>query len=230
MKKGVCVVVGVGPGNGAEIARKFAAEGYQVALCARNKQKLETISATIKGSHVYCYDVQKPEDHQNVFDQIREELGPVEVLVYNAGAGEFSNIEQATPEGFQASWEINARGLFLATKQVLPDMKLNKNGNIVVIGATASVKGGPNSAPFSSAKAAQRGLAQSMAKHLGPQKIHVSYVVLDGMVKPSRPMPGYPDEYFMNPAQIADAVYFLTQQPPQAWTFELDLRAFGEKW
>jgi NAD(P)-dependent dehydrogenase (short-subunit alcohol dehydrogenase family) len=230
MKKGVCVVVGVGPGNGTAIAKKFAAEGYQVALCARNKQRLEKISAVIEGSHVYSYDVQKPEDHQKVFSQIREELGPVKVLIYNAGVGAFSNIEEATPESFQVAWEINARGLFLAAKQALPDMKLNRNSNIVVIGATASVKGGANSAPFSSAKAAQRGLVQSMAKHLGPQKIHVSYVILDGIVQPGKPIPGYSDENFMDPAQIAETVYFLTQQPPQAWTFELDLRTFGERW
>ncbi|MBY4679128.1 SDR family NAD(P)-dependent oxidoreductase [Marinobacterium arenosum] len=176
MNKGVCVVVGVGPGNGAEIARKFAAEGYRVALCARNALRLEQIAATIEGSRVYSYDVQDPEAATKVFGQIREELGPVEVLVYNAGAGAFVNIEEASLESFQAAWEVNTQGLFLSAKEVLPDMRTQKSGNIVVIGATASIKGGANSAPFSSAKFAQRGLAQSMARYLGPDKIHVSYV------------------------------------------------------
>lgn len=233
MKKPVCVVVGVGPGNGAAIARKFSAEGYQVALCARNEQRLKEIAADIKDSRVYCYNVQDPEAPQQVFKQIRHELGPVDTLVYNAGAGGFVNIEDATLESFQVAWEINTRGLFLAAQEALPDMRSAQSGNIVVIGATASIKGGPNSAPFASAKAAQRGLSQSMAKHLGPKKIHVSYVILDGIVKPGQTrqgMPGGSDENFMDPAQIADSVHFLTQQSPKAWTFELDLRTFGEKW
>ena len=230
MSKGVCAVVGVGSGNGAEIANKFATEGYQVALCARNEQRLENISAKIPGSHIYKYDVQDPSAHQDVFNKIHEELGPVDVLVYNAGAGAFVNIAEATPESFQAAWEVNTLGLFSAVKQVLPDMQSRNSGNIVVVGATASIKGGGNSAPFSSAKAAQRGLAQSMARYLGPQKIHVSYVILDGVVNSKRNIPGMSEDYFMEPSQIAESIYFLTQQSSQAWTFELDLRAFGEKW
>jgi NAD(P)-dependent dehydrogenase (short-subunit alcohol dehydrogenase family) len=233
MNKGVCVIIGVGPGNGAAIAEKFAAEGYKAALCARNEQRLKEIAAVIKGSRVYRYDAQDPEAPQRVFGQIRQELGPVEVLVYNAGAGAFTNIEDSTLESFQAAWEINTRGLFLAVKEVLFDMRDARSGNIVIIGATASIKGGANFAPFASAKAAQRGLAQSMAKHLGPKKIHVSYVILDGIVnleKTRQQMSDKPDEFFMEPAQIAETVYHLTQQPSQAWTFELDLRPFGEKW
>ena len=230
MSKGVCVVVGVGPGNGTEIASKFSSEGYQVALCARNEHRLKKISENIPNSYVYKYDVQDQAAHQNVFRKIREELGPVDVLVYNAGAGAFVNISDATPESFQSAWEINTLGLFSAAKQVLPDMQNRKSGNVVIIGATASIKGGGNSAPFSSAKAAQRGLAQSMARYLGPQKIHVSYVILDGMVNPNRYIPGMAENTFMEPSQIADSIYFLTQQSSQAWTFELDLRAFKEKW
>jgi len=233
MNKGVCVVVGVGPGNGAAIAGRFAAEGYRVALCARDEQRLKEIATTIKDSRVFRYDVQDPGAPERVFAQIRQELGSVEVLVYNAGEGAFANIEDATLESFQAAWEINTRGLFLAVKEVLSDMRAATSGSIVIIGATASIKGGANFAPFASAKAAQRGLAQSMARHLGPEKIHVSYVILDGIVnleQTRQQMQGSPDEFFMEPAQIAETVYFLTQQPSQAWTFELDLRPFGEKW
>lgn len=233
MTKGVCVVVGVGPGNGAAIAGKFAAEGYKVALCARNEHRLKDISAVIENSRVYRYDVQDPEAPQRVFEQIRQELGSVEVLVYNAGEGAFANIEEATLESFQAAWEINTRGLFLAVKEVLSDMRVARRGNIVIIGATASIKGGANFVPFASAKAAQRALAQSMAKYLGPKKVHVSYVILDGVVnlkETRQQMRDSPDEFFMEPAQIAETVFFLTQQPSQAWTFELDLRPFGEKW
>ncbi len=233
MHKGVCVVAGVGPGNGAAIASQFAANGYQVALCARNQQKLNDIAATIEGSRVFEYDVRDPEAAPKVFAQIRQQLGPIDVLVYNAGAGAFANIDDATLEDFQAAWEVNCRGLFLAVKAVLPDMRAVGTGNIIVIGATASIKGGANFVPFASAKAGQRGLVQSLARHLWPEKIHVAYVILDGIVNLKRTrqlMPDKPDDFFMEPSRIAESVYFLTQQNEQAWTFELDLRPYAEKW
>lgn len=233
MNKGVCAVVGVGPGIGAAVARRFAAEGYPVALCARSELKLRDISAGIGGSHVFPYDVRDPDAAARVFARIRKQLGAVAVLVYNAGAGAFANIDDATLEDFQSAWEVNCRGLFLAVQAVLPDMHAAGAGNIVVTGATASIKGGANFVPFASAKAAQRSLAQSLARHLGPRRIHVSYVIVDGVVdleSTRQRMRGKPDEFFMEPAQIAESMYFLTQQPSQAWTFELDLRPFAEKW
>jgi NADP-dependent 3-hydroxy acid dehydrogenase YdfG len=233
MNKGTCVVVGVGPGNGAAIGAKFAANGYRVALCARDEERLNDIMRSIPEASAFSYDVRDPGAAPDVFKRIRRQVGPVDVLVYNAGAGEFVNIDNATLENFQSAWEVNCRGLFLAVKEVLPDMRAAGFGNIVIIGATASIKGGANFAPFASAKAGQRGLAQSLARYLGPEKIHVSYVILDGIVNLQRTrqqMPDKPDEFFMEPAQIAETVYFLTQQPTQAWTFELDLRPFGEKW
>lgn len=233
MNKGVCVVVGAGPGNGAAIADRFAANGYQVALCARDKQRLNEIAASIRGSAPFVYDVRDPQAAPGVFARVRQQLGPIDVLVYNAGAGAFANIDDATPEDFQAAWEVNCRGLFLAVKEVLPDMRAAGGGNVIVIGATASVRGGANFAPFASAKAGQRGLVQSLARHLWPEKIHVAYVILDGVVNLRRTrqqMPGKPDEFFLEPSRIAESVYFLTRQDKQAWTFELDLRPFAEKW
>lgn len=233
MSKGVCVVVGVGPGNGAAIGARFAANDYKVALCARNKERLNEIAGKVKGSRTFSCDVQDTKASHEVFARIRQQLGSVDVLIYNAGAGAFANIDDATLESFQDAWEINCRGLFQTVKEVLPDMRAAGGGNIVIIGATASIKGGANFAPFASAKAGQRGLAQSLARYLGPEKIHVSYVILDGVVNLQRTrqhMPDKPDEFFMEPSQIAETVYFLTQQPSQAWTFELDLRPFGEKW
>ncbi|MGD2063726.1 MAG: SDR family NAD(P)-dependent oxidoreductase [Nitrospirota bacterium] len=233
MTRGVCAVLGAGPGNGAAIARRFAAGGYRVALCARDERRLATLAAEIDGAAPYHYDVREPEAPQRAFAEIRAGLGPVDVLVYNAGAGAFTNIDNATLDEFQAAWEVNARGLFLAVKEVLPDLRAAGGGSIVVIGATASIKGGANFAPFASAKAAQRSLAQSLARHLGPERIHVSYVILDGILNLPRTrqqMADRPAEFFMEPTDVAESVYFLTQQPAQAWTFELDLRPFGERW
>jgi NADP-dependent 3-hydroxy acid dehydrogenase YdfG len=233
MSKPVCAVIGVGPGNGAAIARRFAAEGYAVALCARDQARLKDFEAEIPGSRAYAYDVRDPQAAEAVFAEIRDGLGPVSVMVFNAGAGQFANIDQATAETFQAAWEVNARGLFLATQAALPGLRAAGGGSIVVIGATASIKGGANFLPFASSKAAQRSLAQSLARHLGPERIHVAYVILDGVVDLARTrerMPDKGDDFFMRPDDIAESVFHLTRQPSSAWTFELDLRPFGEKW
>ncbi len=233
MSKPVCVIIGVGPGNGLSFTRKFAAEGYEVAMCARNAGYLDELAAEIPGTHAYPYDVCDTAEASGVFGRIRQDLGPVAVLVYNAGSGEFVNIDNTSLEMLQQAWEINTRGLFVTAQEVLPDMRQAGGGNIVVSGATASLRGGASAAPFASAKAAQRSLAQSMARHLGPEKIHVSYVIIDGIIDIPyirEMMPDKPTEYFLSPDDIAAAVFHLTQQPPSAWTFELDVRPFGEKW
>lgn len=233
MSKPVCVVVGVGAGNGESFARKFAGEGYQVAMLARNIDYLQKLSQKIPDSKAYQYDVTEIDKAAEVFHKIESEMGTISVLVYNAGAGAFANIDDATVEDFQRAWEVNARGLFAVAKQVISQMRKINGGNIVIIGATASIKGGANFTPFASAKAAQRSLAQSMARYLDPQKIHVSYIIVDGVINSERTrewMSDKPEEYFMKSDDIADSVFFLTQQKPSAWTFELDLRPFGEKW
>ena len=232
MSQPVCVIVGVGSGNGASFARKFAGEGYSVAMLSRNIDYLQQLEKEIPNSKAYQYDVTEIDKAAAVFDRIKSEIGAVSVVVYNAGAGAFANIDDADVESFQRAWEVNARGLFVVAKQVIPQMRL-EGGNIVVIGATASVKGGANFIPFASAKAAQRSLAQSLARYLDPQKIHVSYIIVDGVIDLDRTrqaMPDKPDDYFIDPDHLAESVWFLTQQPSSAWTFELDLRPFGEKW
>ena len=233
MNKPVCVIVGVGSGNGASFARKFAREGYRVAMLSRNIDYLRELAEEIPESQAYQYDVTKIEQAAEIFPRIESEMGAISVLIYNAGAGAFDNIDNADVESFQRAWEVNTRGLFVAAKQVIPQMRKLKQGSIVVIGATASIKGGANFTPFASAKAAQRSLAQSMARFLGPDKIHVAYIIVDGVIdieRTRKAMPDKPDDYFIAPDDLAESVWFLTQQPSSAWTFELDLRPFGEKW
>ena len=233
MSQPVCAIVGVGSGNGASFARKFAGEGYSVAMLSRNINYLQQLEKEIPNSKAYQYDVTEIDKAAAVFDRIKSEIGAVSVVVYNAGAGAFANIDDADVKSFQRAWEVNARGLFVVAKQVIPQIRKLEGGNIVVIGATASVKGGANFTPFAAAKAAQRSLAQSMARYLDPQKIHVSYIIVDGVIDLDRTrqaMPDKPDDYFIDPDHLAESVWFLTQQPSSAWTFELDLRPFGEKW
>jgi len=233
MSKKVCAVIGVGPGNGVSIANKFSEEEYEVALCSRNMEFLEKLSNEINRSYAFEYDVTNINAAEKVISDINETIGTVDVLVYNAGAGQFANIDNATVDSFQNAWEVNARGLFLAAKSVIPGMRAKGSGRIIIIGATASLRGNVGTVPFASAKAAQRSLAQSLAKTLGPENIHVSYVIVDGVIgleTTKKHMPDKSNDFFIDPDDIAESVYFLSQQQKSAWTFELDLRPFGEKW
>ena len=233
MSSSVCVITGVGPGNGAAFSRRFAAQGYRVAMLARSADRLGEIEASTDGSKAYAVDVGDAGAVREVFTSIRAELGPVDVLVHNAGSGAFGAFMDTTPELFEQTWRTNVLGLLLCGQEAVPDMQTAGAGAIVVIGATASIKGGANFAAFASAKSAQRSLAQSMARSLAPQGIHVAYVVIDGVIDiPTTRvmMPDRPDEFFLQPDHIADSVVHLVKQHRSAWTFELDLRPFGEKW
>lgn len=229
----VCVIVGAGPGNGAAFARQFSRAGYHVALLARSGAALESLTGQIAGTRGYVYDATSPDDATRVFAAIRSDLGPPQVLIFNASTREFGDIDATTPELFERAWRVNAYGCLIAAQQVIPDMRAAGMGSIVVIGATASLKGAADFVAFGSAKAAQRSLAQSLARKLGPAGIHVAYVIIDAVVDmpASRAMmPNAPDEVFAKPDDIAESVFFLARQPKSAWTFELDLRPFGERW
>jgi len=229
----VCVIVGAGPGNGAAFARRFAVAGHPVALLARDQTDLASLAAEIPGTRGYACDATDAAHVKASFGRIRAELGPVGVLIYNASTRGFADIDHTTPEAFEQAWRVSALGCLLAAQQVIPDLRQAGGGSIVIIGATASLKGAAGFVAFSAAKAAQRSLAQSLARQLGPEGIHVAHVVIDAVVDmpASRAMlPDRPDAFFAQPADIADSLYFLTQQPRSAWTFELDLRPFGEHW
>lgn len=233
MTNPVCIIVGAGSGNGSAFARRFAAAGYRVALLARSDSSLSRLEGEIVGSKGYVYDATDEEAAKEVFSRIETELGPVSVLIYNASSREFADIDGTSAEAFERAWRVTAYGCFLAVKQTLPSLRKTDAGSIVIIGATASLKGAADFLAFASAKAAQRSLAQSLARRLGPEGIHVSHVVIDAIVDmpASRRMArDKPDEFFARPEDIAESVYFLTQQPRSAWTFELDLRPFGERW
>jgi NAD(P)-dependent dehydrogenase (short-subunit alcohol dehydrogenase family) len=202
-------------------------------MLARNEAYLDELGGEVADSHAIGCDVQDPAAVREAFDRVHKTLGPVDVLIYNAGAGEWASVEETRIEGFESSWKTNALGLLVAAQQVIPAMKERGQGAIVVIGATASLRGGARTTGFASAKAAQRSLAQSMARGLGPAGIHVSYVVIDGVIDLERTrarMPDRPDDFFLKPDAIAEAVYQLTEQDSSTWSFEVDLRPYAEKW
>ena len=229
----LCVITGVGAGNGASFSRRFTREGYRVVMLARNLAYLETLAKEIPGSVAMECDVRDPGAIRDVFASIHEEIGTVDTLIYNAGAGEWASIMDTSLEGMQSSWATNTLGLVACAQQVIPSMTEKGEGNIMVIGATASLRGGAQSTAFASAKAAQRSVAQSMARDLGPRGIHVGYLIIDGIIDIERTRERFPDRadhFFMRPDAIADSVYAMTQQDRSAWAFEIDLRPYGEKW
>ena len=231
--EGVCAVVGVGPGNGAAIARRFAAEGYAVALLARRGELTQTLAGELPGARAYACDVADAGSVAAAFSAIRADLGEVDVLVFNAGSGVWGTVEEVTPAEFEMSWRVNTLGALLTSQQVIPAMKKAKRGSIVFIGATASRRGNVKTAAFAPAKAAQRSLAESMARHLWPSGVHVSIIIVDGVVDLAttrKRMPDKPDAFFIKPDDVAETAFVLTQQKPSAWSFEVEVRPFSESW
>jgi NAD(P)-dependent dehydrogenase (short-subunit alcohol dehydrogenase family) len=232
-RRPVCIVAGVGPGNGEAFARRFAAEGYAVALLARSASRIETLAAELPHARAFSCDVADAASVEAAFAAIEAELGPADVLIYNAGKGVWGTVEQVTPADFEEAWRVNALGLFLTSRRAIPSIISAAQGAIVVVGATASLRGVAATAAFAPAKAAQRALTQSLARHLWPKGIHVSLIIVDGVVDgPAvREMfPGQSDQFFVKPAAVADLALSLVRQDRSAWSFEVEARPFREKW
>ncbi len=232
-KAPVCAVVGVGPGNGEAFARRFSADGYAVALLARRADLTARLAAELPHARAYSCDVEASASVTAAFEKIRAELGDVDVLVFNAGSGVWGTIEEVKPEDFERAWRINTFGLFLTARQAIPAMRARGRGAIIVVGATASRRGVAGTAAFAPAKMAQRGLAESMARHLGPAGIHVALVIVDGIVRSPAArarLPDRPEDAFVAPSGVADIVASLVKQDRSAWSFEVEARPYAEKW
>jgi NADP-dependent 3-hydroxy acid dehydrogenase YdfG len=233
--KSVTAVVGVGAGLGAALARRFAA-GYAVALIARDRDKLVEYARDIEraGGRAMpvAANVVKADEIQAAFAAIRDELGDVDVLLYNAAMRPFGRLMETKPSTFENTWRVNAFGAFLCAQAVVPGMLAKGKGVIIFTGATAGSRPFPTSAAFGPAKFAMRGLAQVVARDLAPQGIHVAYVNVDGPIDMPlihRLAPGLAKEDMLDPAAIAETYWHLAHQHPSAWTQELDLRPFKEK-
>ena len=232
-KRPPCVVVGVGPGNGAAFARAFDREGYAVALLARSTAVGAELSRSLAEARAFACDVSDPAAVERAFGEVRAAFGEPEVVIYNAGSGVFTGFESTSVADYESSWRVNALGAFATAKQVVPAMKRAGKGALVFVGATASQRGGPMTSAFASAKAAQRALAESLAREFWPAGVHVSLLVIDAVVDLARArarMPDKPDEFFIKPDDVAATAVMLAKQPRSAWTFELVARPFGERW
>jgi NAD(P)-dependent dehydrogenase (short-subunit alcohol dehydrogenase family) len=229
----VCVVTGAGPGTGAALARRFAADGYRVALLARDAKRLGKLAAEIPGSAAFPVDVADLDALRATLAAVRERLGAPSVLLHNAVAGGFGDFESVTPEALELRFRVNVTSLLVLTQELAPAMIAAGQGAIVVTGNTSAWRGKAAFAGFAPTKAAQRILAESLARSLGPRGVHVAYVVIDAVIDvpwTRRAYPDRPDAFFIQPSGIADAVHHVAHQERSAWTFELDLRPFGESW
>jgi NADP-dependent 3-hydroxy acid dehydrogenase YdfG len=232
-KKQVCAVVGVGPGNGSAIARRFAREGYAVALLARTTDATGPLARELEGARAFTCDVTDEASVRSSFESIEREMGLVHTVVYNAGTSTRGTVEEISPAMLEGAFRVNAMGLLVCAQQVIPAMKAQGDGNIIVIGSTASRRGVARTAAFAPAKAAQRSLVESMARHLWPQRVHVALIIVDGVVdlpKSRAFMSDKPDDFFIQPDAVAELAYRLTTQPASAWSFEVEARPFGETW
>lgn len=231
MSKPVSVVVGIGPKNGASFARELHAAGYRVALVSRSTDLSQKLVAELGDGKAYACDAGKPEEVAKTFAAIRADLGDPEVLVYNAGSGSWKGFDETTPADLERSFAINALGFMTSAQAVLPAMRKAKRGSIIVVGATASLRGKPKTTAFAASKAAQRSLAQSLARQMWPEGIHVSLLIIDGGIGEAGEAATAGDVVKrLDPQDIAKAAMSLVRQPSSAWSFEIDLRPKDEPW
>jgi NAD(P)-dependent dehydrogenase (short-subunit alcohol dehydrogenase family) len=229
----VALVTGVGPGTGAAIARRFARGGYAVAMLARNRERLGVLEREIVNSRAYPCDVTDEAQLDSTIEAIRADLGMPRVLVHNAVGGAFGNFMEIDPEVLQRNFQVNTMALLYLARRLAPAMIEAGQGAIIASGNTSATRGKANFAGFAPTKAAQRILAESIARELGPKGIHVAYVLIDAVIDlewTRKRWPDAPDEFFIKPAAIADEVWHVVHQDRSAWSFNVEVRPFRETW
>ncbi len=243
-KQGNALIVGAGDYIGAAIAKRLAAEGMTVALGRRNGDKLEPLVEEIRSAggqaHGYSFDARDEQTVEERFAEIESSLGPLDLVIYNVGGNVHFPLLETTARVYRKVWEMCALGGFLVGREAAKYMTERGRGKIFFTGATASLRGGSGYAAFSGGKFALRALAQAMARELGPQNIHVAHLVIDapvdtefvrGRIAAAGHDPdALPEDALMNPDSIANMYWQLYQQSRDAWTHELDIRPWGEKW
>lgn len=230
MAKPVSVVVGIGPKNGASFARELHAAGYRVALVSRTTELSQKLVTELGDGKAYACDAGRPDEIAKTFAAIRAELGDPEVLVYNAGSGSWNGFDETTAADLERAFAINALGFMISAQAVLPAMRTAKRGSIIVVGATASLRGKPKTTAFAAAKSAQRSLAQSLARQFWPEGIHVALLIIDGVIGDAGATNDGDAVKRLDPRDIAKAAVALVGQPSSAWSFEIDLRPKNEPW
>ena len=239
MEKPVCLIVGVGPGTGAECARRFARGGYAIAMIARNRERLDELESELGDAKGYVCDVSDLEQLVDTVHTVQSEMGAPEVLIHNAVSGVLdgggaSTFLESDPQRLERNFRVNTTSLLYLAREVAPAMIDAGRGAILVTGNTSAMRGKARFAYFAPTKAAQRILAQSMARDLGPKGVHVAYVLIDAAIDTPRTRPVFaadkPDDFFCKPTAIADEMFHVAHQDRSAWSFDVEIRPFGENW
>ena len=227
--KPLALITGVGPGTGASVARRFAAAGYRTALLARNEDRLNALASELPDSKAIVCDVTDSE----ALTHAVEAAGPVDVVVHNAVGGGWGTFSEIEPEMLENNYQVNVMALLHLARLTTPSMVQAGKGALIVTGNTSALRGRAPFAGFAPTKAAQRILAESMARELGPKGVHVAYLVIDAVIDLAwtrKRFAGKPDDFFIKPSAIANEVYHLATQDRSAWSFYSEVRPFGESW
>ncbi len=234
MAQPVCLITGVGAGTGAALARRFAAGGYRVAMLARNRERLDALEKEITDATGYVCELADLDALLATVETVRTEMGAPSVLVHNAVSATFKTFLEADPEDLERNFRVNTTSLLYLARALAPAMVDAGHGSIMVTGNTAALRGVPAYAVFAPTKAAQRILAQSLARDLGPKGVHVAYVTIDAAIDTPWTRipfnPDKPDDFFSHPEAIAEEVFHVAHQDRSTWSFDVELRPFGEKW
>jgi short-subunit dehydrogenase len=229
----VAVVTGVGPGTGAAIARRFSQGGYAVAMLARNRERIANLEKDIPNSRAYPCDVTNEAELDAAISAIRADLGEPKVLIHNAVGGAFGNFMEIDPKVLNQNFQVNTMALLYLARRLAPAMVAAGEGAIIASGNTSALRGKASFAGFAPTKAAQRILAESIARELGPKGVHVAYVLIDAVIDlewTRKRWPDAPSEFFIKPAAIADEVWHVAHQDRSAWSFNVEIRPFRETW
>jgi len=227
------VIAGVGPGLGKSIARTFVDEGCQVGLFARSEAYLDELAADLGDDALAVpTDITDPQQVEAGFESVREAFGPVDILVNHASGGSWKGLRDISREEFEDAWHVSSYGALCCSQAAVDDMLEGDGGTIIFTGATSAVRGRDGALGFSAAKFANRGMAESMARELGPKGIHVAHVVIDGQIRTPGIVEGSPDrdaEEFLDPDAIAETYWDLVEQDRSAWSLEVDVRPHVEE-
>lgn len=225
----LALITGVGPGTGSALVRRFAAGGYRVAMMARDVDRLSALEAEIPGAFAAPCDVT---DLAALTTAIHR-MGAPKVVVHNAVGGAFGRFQDTNPETLQRNFEVNTLALLHLAQLTTPAMIVAGEGALIVTGNTSAQRGKANFAGFAPTKAAQRILAESLARDLGPQGVHVAYLIIDAVIDVPWARERFkeaPADFFIQPASIAAEVFHLAHQPRDAWSFLAEVRPFREEW
>jgi len=233
MIRPILLITGVGPGTGAAIARRFSAGGYDVAMLARNGERLAALEQEIANARGYVCDVTDEAQLDAVISSVRTDLGTPSVLIHNAVGGAFGNFLDIDPQVLNRNFQVNTMALLYLARRLAPAMIDAGKGVIIASGNTSALRGKATFAGFAPTKAAQRILAEAMARELGPKGVHVAYVLIDAVIDLAwtrNMLPDAPDEFFIKPDAIAEEIWHVAHQDRSAWSFNVEVRPFAETW